>query len=216
MSSTPYLHAVAVALKCLLGLLLALGLSQHFFPEQTKRFVMKLFGSVRYIQIADPELTERIRVRYQSEIGELASLGFKLQFDEAQASSLFSAIFIFPAIVMLLMRLNNEVIAIRGTDFLTARPIFASSDKTSYAHPGGLGTIFHTTFNNNSLLITANYGESTTIQYPTGARRMRDVIKGATIADTWDSHQRRIRAIKSSCRGVSTEISFDAYIEIIR
>ena len=57
-----------------------------------------------------------------------------------QTFPIMSLILFFPAIVLLLMLWKREMITInRGKEFLIGHAIYASEDKTAFAHPSGLG-----------------------------------------------------------------------------
>ncbi len=204
--------------KGLYGLLIVLCLASVFFDQPpTINFLMKLFGRFRHIQVSDPLLEQRVRLRYQPQIGELTSLGFNFLFFEGSSFSLFRLVFVFPALVFLTMWKKGEVITLHdGTELLSVNPIFASADKSSYGHPNGLGIMFHTVFQDGSIMVSLNYGDEYTTVSPTGSRSVRHVYKSASIAETWLAHRQGIQSQEQAGNRVATAIGFDAYVEIIR
>jgi hypothetical protein len=210
-------HLFFVILKYLLGLLIAVGLSSHFAPEGTKRFFLKFFGKTEHIQISSSEFERQVKTRYQSEIGQLESLGFRFLFVEAQTFPAPRLLLGFPAVVLLMMWVKREVIALRpGLRLLTARPIFGSADNSTYAHPSGLGSMFHTGFKDGSLLVSCNYGQSRT--YGVGAKGpvyTRHVYKAANIPGLWAHHQHEVRRTLTDCNPVATKMTFADYVEMI-
>jgi hypothetical protein len=119
-----------------------------------KSLVVQAFGDVGYIQISPSGLEERIRSRYRSEIDQLSLLGFSYLFSVGQTFPVMSLVLIFPAIVLLMMLWVREVITLHGgMEFLVGRPIYASADRTTFAHSGGLGIVFLTAFQYGSILM---------------------------------------------------------------
>jgi len=210
------LHFVKLIFVTALIFCVILSVASALFPVRTKAFLMGLLGRRRHIEIASPELANRIRARYQSETDQLMALGFSFLFFEGQASPLASALLIFPAIVMLLMLSKREVISIQHClTFVTARPIFASGDGTSYGHPNGLGIIFHTGFQDGSRLVSANYGEPFNDVDRSGSRYIRRLHARANIHDTWTAHQHDVRLLLDEGRRIATELTFTDYVAII-
>ncbi|HEX9200181.1 MAG TPA: hypothetical protein VF865_11525 [Acidobacteriaceae bacterium] len=210
------LHVLKLIVMTALIFCVILSVASALFRVRTEAFLMSLFGRRRHIEITSPELANRIRARYRSETDQLTANGFSFLFFEGEASSLASALLIFPAIVMLLMLSKREVISIQhGLTFVTARPIFASRDRTSYGHPSGLGIIFHTGFHDGSRLVSANYGEGFNDIDPSGSKYIRRLHARANIHDTWTAHQREIRLLLDEGRRIATELTFTDYVAII-
>lgn len=217
MSRTALLPSLFVSFKYLLGLLIAVGLISRFAPEGTKRFFMKSFGKTEYVQIPCSEFERRLKVRYQSEISQLELLGFRFLFVEAQTFPALRLVLGFPAVVLLMMWVKREVIALLpGLRILTARPIFGSADNSTYAHPSGLGSMFHTGFKDGSLLVSCNYGQSRTHgDGSKGPVYTRHVYKLASIPDLWAHHQHEVRRTLTDSNPVATKMTFADYVEMI-
>lgn len=211
------LPSLFVSLKYLLDLLIAIALFSQFAPEGTKRFFLKFFGKTEYAQISSPEFEQRVKTRYRSEVSQLELLGFRFLFVEAQTFPLLRLLLGFPAVVLLLMWGKREVIGLHpGPRLLTARPIFGSADNSTYAHPSGLGSIFHTGFKDGSVLISCNYGQSGT--YGDGAIGpvyTRHVYKPASIPDLWARHQHEVGRMLTNSNPVATKMTFADYVEMI-
>jgi hypothetical protein len=128
-----------------------------------------------------------------------------------QTFPIMSLILFFPAIVLLLMLWKREMITInRGKEFLIGHAIYASEDKTAFAHPSGLGIVFHTAFQYGSVLMTTNYGSNSS----PSSRCERHAYKGASISDTWAAHQRLTRARVTNGAEIDRDTSFNAYVAI--
>ena len=118
------------------GIAFILGLAGILFPFQA-------FGEVGYVQISSPQLEDRIRVRYQSEINELSLLGFSYRFSEGQTFPIINLVMIFPAIVLLLMLCKREVVVLhRGGAFLIGHAIYGSADNSTSAIRADSGYCF--------------------------------------------------------------------------
>ena len=217
MPRTPPFPSLFLALKYLLGLLIAVGLIFQFAPEGTKRFFLKSFGKAEFVQISSREFERRVKTRYQSEISQLESIGFRFLFVEAQTFPVLRLLLGFPAVVLLLMWGKREVITLHpGPRLLTARPIFGSADNSTYAHPSGLGSMFHTGFKDGSLLVSCNYGQSGTYgDRAKGPVYTRHVYKSSSISDLWARHQHEVRQIRTDSNPVASKMTFADYIEMI-
>ncbi len=194
-----------------LGAVLLFGLASFLFPMGTRGLLFQAFGDVGYVQISSPKFEERIRKRYQSEIDQLSLLGFNYRFSEGQTFPVANLILIFPAIVLLIMLWKREVIALRGgKEFLIGHAIYASGDKTTFAHASGLGIVFHTVFEYGSVLMSTNYESSNS----PGSRFERHAYKGASISNTWAAHQRSVAARVANGAEIDRDMSFKAYVGI--
>ena len=183
------------------------------FIKEDLRFLDFITGTIGHVQIISPELEQRIRLRYRSEIYQLTVLGFDYQFSDGETVSIFRLALIFPALVMLMMWRKREIITIRdGRYFLVGHPVYVSKDKTSFAEPCGLGTKFYTAFQDGMILISKDYGESI------GLRPIvfENTCTGSSITDTWFSHQKRIEALEAEGKRVDRQTSFEFYSEIER
>ena len=186
------------------GLAFILGLAGILFPFQA-------FGEVGYVQISSPHLEDRIRARYQSQIDQLSLLGFSYRFSEGQTFPIVNLVFIFPAIVLLVMLWKREVIVLyRGRAFLIGHAIYGSADNSTFGHPSGLGIVLHTAFLYGSILMSTNY-ESKNSRSP---RVERHSYKGASISDTWAAHQRSVETRGANGAEIDRDMSFKAYVGI--
>lgn len=187
----------------LLAAALLFGVAGFLFPTQS-------FGDVGHIQISSSTLEERIRNRYRSEIDELSLLGFGYQFSVGQTFPVVNLVLIFPVIVLLIMWWKREVITLNAGRFLIGHAIYASRDKTTSAHPSGLGIVFQTAFEYGSVLQSTNYGSNRT----RGSRFEVHRYKGLSISETWSAHQESVRAKIENGSEIDPDMSFRAYVGI--
>jgi hypothetical protein len=186
------------------------------FPPSYKRIlsaILLIFGRIGYVKVSSPELERRILARYQTGIDELLTLGFGFLFYEGETFSIFRLLLGFPALVLLLMWRQGEVIAVhRRTEILFGQPIFASGDGTAYATLSGLGVQFRTRFQNSAILKSTNYGDGdSTVGTPVWR-----AYSGATIGETWAAHRQSIQTFEAQNISVQQEISWDAHVELVR
>jgi len=178
-----------------------------------QRFFQGLFGTIEPVQIYSPEFERRIRARYQSESDQLANLGFDHLFFFGEAFPLIRLLLLIPALIVFQMWLKRVPMTVyEGTKNLSGNPVFASKDKTAYAHPNSLGVTFHTAFQDGTILTTKNYGDPTDY----GPTVEAQCMKGASISDLWTAHQRLTRELETAGKHVDRQISFQAYAEISR
>jgi hypothetical protein len=181
--------------------------------KDTLRFLTGLFGTIEPVQICIPEFEQRIRTRYQSETGQLTSLGFDHLFFFGEAIPLIRLLLLFPALIVFQMWLKRVPMTVyEETKNLSGNPVFASRDKTTYAHPNSLGVTFHTAFQDGTILATKNYGDPTDYGPTVEAQCMKD----ASISDLWTAHQRRTQELEADDKRIDRQISFQAYSEISR
>lgn len=197
--------------KSILGALLLLSLASALFPMQIRGFCLRFFGRIEYVQVDSPELERRVHFRYQEQIHQLTSLGFSPLFSVGQTFPVLRLLLLYPALILLIMLAKREVLSLRGSRFLIAQPVFVSGDRSTYAHPSGLGLMLHTVFDDGTLLISTNYGEDST-----GPHFMRHSCNRATIADTWTHHQREFQEQAGLGNRVHMEINFPTYVAITR
>jgi hypothetical protein len=182
------------------------------FEEQIDALMRWTIGAIGHVQVSSPELERKIRDRYRQEIRQLEFVGFNFLFAEGETFQLIRFLFGFPALIALTMRAKQEVLAIHnGRDFLAGHPIFASADKTAFGHPNGLGVKFHTVFNDGTILVTKNYGDSSGYA-PIAV--VQPMIAGAQISDMCAVHQRGIEELKTAGKRVDNPISFQAYADV--
>lgn len=179
------------------------------------RAIHGLFGRLGYIQITSPGLMRRIQARFHVEIDQLKSLGFDLLFWEGETFSIFSLLLVFPALVLLVMFCNREVIALSGRSrVLTGSPVLASADRSAYANLSRLGAKYRTRFRSGRILETRNNGESS--DEIGGPMFFRRVHPGASISETWRHHQEAVRAMEGDGELTDHELNFDVWEDIVR
>jgi hypothetical protein len=200
-----------IVASTLVGLIVLWGLLAAAFPTGTSRAAFSLFGQVQYVQDSSPALEQRVRNRYRTSLDEFQSLGFTPLFVNAQTFPLARLLLVFPALVILLMLIKREVLAVRAGRVLSARPVFASSGRIAYGSTGGLGIKFHTLLKDGTLLISANFGEDASA--PNFTLRTQ---KGATLQETWASHQALVQSRATTDNPIDMKFSFDEYVEIVR
>jgi hypothetical protein len=176
-------------------------------------FSVKLLGVIEHVPIYSPEFEQRIRTRYQSECDQLTNLGFDRTFYFGEAFPLIRLFLIFSALIVFMMWLKREVMTVHDSlKFMAGYPIFASRDKTAFAHPNGLGVKFHTAFQDGTILMTKNYGDATGY----GPAVVAQCMKKASISELWTAHQRRTQEFEVEGKRVDSQVSFQAYSEISR
>ena len=180
-----------------------------------KTLPYQTFGEIGYVRILSSRLEEKIRSRYKSEIEEPSALGFSYKFSVGQIFPIVNLILILPAIVLLLMWWKGEVNTLdRGKRFLVGHIIYASQDKTTFAHPNGLGILFHTVFEYGATVKSANYGSNHESNDAPGIKSERYAHRGASIGDTWTAHQKLILAKVVNGAEVDRDMSFKGYAAI--
>ena len=194
--------------------IIAFCITLSLLERQLIRFIAWTIGPVGHIEVSSPELEQRLRNRYKSEFRQLEFLGFGLLCIEGETFSMLRFPLVFPALFALVLRSRREVTAIHNhTSFLSAHAIFTSEDRTTYAHPNGLGIKFQTAFRDGTILLTKNYADEAgyaplvIVQTVTG---------GASISDTWAAHLERIAGLQAKRKPLENLISFDSYVEISR
>lgn len=187
-------------------------LAEALAPKQMERAMMRLFGRIDYIQPHSMTFENRIRRRYHADINQLSSLGFNLLFFEGQTFSFLSLLSISPAIVLTVMLCKREVITILEGRIVVGHPIFGSPTNNAFAYPLGLGVIFHSAFDDGTLLVSTNYGDNNA-NSPT---YVRNAYKGTSISSAWANHQSFIQSIQAGGKLVDHNMSFDKFVEIIR
>lgn len=188
-----------------------IGTSDKSSGRESLRFVHLIFGTVEHVQISSPDLEQKFRTRYQSEISQLTYLGFYYQFSDGQTISLFRLPLILPAFFIIAMWLKRRPISMHeGTKLMVAYPILFSESKTAYAEIGDFGVSFHSAFRDGTILISKNYDDK---NIPAGPLIVK-YAKKTTISDTWASHQARIASMEAEGKRVDRLYNFQAYAEI--
>jgi hypothetical protein len=183
---------------CLLGLFLVFG--------------MDSVGSIDYEEISDPRIEQRVRERYASEVNQLTSLGFNYAFTSGESMSLSRILLIYPAIILVRMRANGEVMALgHGGRILLATPVLSSTDGRAFGHPGTLGVTFDTAFRNGPLLVTKNYK---LVCCETSECVMQ--TSEGTIAEAWQTHKEWVSKLDTEAHPANRDRGYQAYADIAR
>ena len=179
----------------------------------TVHFVHWIMGTVEHIHIYSPEIEQRIRIRFQSEIRQLTNLGFDYLFTCGEAFSLFRMVLILPAITVILMLCKGAVMTLHnGTKILLGYPVFLSRNKNAFVYTSGLGTKFYTAFQDGTLLVSKDYVDADIAAGP----MIIKYAQKASISDTWTAHQERIAALEAEGKRVDCQTSFQAWANISR
>jgi hypothetical protein len=197
---------------CVLGPIVLTGMATAFFPMQTRRAFMILFGQIAYTDEVPPEIQERIRGRYRMPIETLNSLGFDMVFFQGQTFPILRLAMVFPAVVIAMMLLNREVITLYGgARLLVGHAVLTSADRETYALILRLGVLFATSFENGEVLISCNYGHDN-LKWKNLTRR---AYRGQSIADTWAKHQDSIRSIEVQGIRADREPTFEKFVNLV-
>jgi hypothetical protein len=178
------------------------------------RWIMRIFfGKSEHVQVASPQLQQRARNRFKSEIDQLEKLGFDYAFLDGQNFFLFRIALLFPLLVQFMKLSFREVMTLTGAaNLLTVYTVFVSRDKTTYAHSNGLGTVFETAFEDATILLTKNFGDSTGY----GPVVIAQVMNKASISSMWAEHVWRIQMLETEGRHADHKPSFETYVRISR
>jgi hypothetical protein len=171
------------------------------------RFLHWVFGTIKHVQIYSPELNQRVRARYQSEINELTSLGFDYLCSDGESFSLFRLLFVIPAMILLAIWRQRMPMALQGASILVGYPVLVSRNKSTIANPDGRRLKFYTAFQDGTLLVSGNY-EDPTSRGPGIVRNFR----AGTISETWADHQARIQALEAEGKRVDLKNDHQAYV----
>jgi len=174
------------------------------------RFIRWIFGAIGHVQIGSPAFDQRIRLRYQSEIGELTGLGFAYLYSDGETFSLFRLLLLLPAIIVFDKWRNRQPLTVhRGTKILAGYPVLVSKDETTYANPNGHGVKFLTAFQDGTLLASGSYADDTT-RGPMVVKHSRT----ASIGDTWAGHRERIQELEAEGKQVVRQVGYQAFTEM--
>ena len=171
-----------------------------------------VFGRIEYAQIVSPLIDEKVRTRYQAEISELGRLGFGYCCSYSEAFSAFRLLFLFPAIVALLMLLKREVIRLDGgARFQTCHPLLTAGDNAAYAEAHSFGIKFYTAFTDGTFLVSAGHA-SQDCEGPVMTMHWRR----ASIAEIWADHRSAIEVFEAAGRSVDRGADFETFADISR
>jgi hypothetical protein len=165
-----------------------------------------LMGPIEYLQLTAPEMDTRIRRRHQAEISELMTLGFDYLSSEGQRFPLTRMLRVFPALVAFGAWTQRTPIWITGGAILLGYPILVYRPKPTYVELDALQAKFVTAFEDGVVLVSGNY------DYPLPDRPgVLRQFKVGTLAETWDSHQGRVRALESVGKKVDPRCDYQTY-----
>lgn len=127
-------------------------------PEIARRILRVihwLIGEVGHVEVRDEKLRERIRRKFQAEIGELTELGFTWAFADGETISWLRFPLILPACTSFsLWRDGIPVVLHPGARMLFGYPVLVSGSVTgsepAFANPGEDGVKFYTAFGRTS------------------------------------------------------------------
>lgn len=177
------------------------------FDRAFSRLINWTVGPVQYLNIDSPRIDQIIRRRYKLEIEQLRALEFEPLFIFGESFSLYRALFVFPAAMFILMLIHREVLWRKRAEALVlSYLVLVSPDKSAFAHAFGLGVKFHSCFADGTVLVTKNFKNS----IPDGPRVIRQ-FGGASIKDSWVSHQRMIAELEKGGKTVEHQTNFEFF-----
>jgi hypothetical protein len=174
------------------------------------RLIHWMIGEVGHVEVPDKELRDRIRRRFQAEMGELTRLGFTWAFADGETASWLRFPLILPALTAFsLWREGIPAALYRGTRMLFAYPVLVSESEPAFANPSEDGVKFYTAFEDGTLLVSKNY------DFPfTAAPGIVRQARKATIADAWKAHQERLRAMEAIGKAVDRRMGHRDYARL--
>jgi len=174
------------------------------------RLIHWMVGEVGHVDVPDKELRERIRRRFQAEIGELTRLGFTWAFADGETISWLRFPLILPAITAFSLWREGIPAALHsGTRMLFGYPVLVSESEPAFANPSEDGVKFYTAFEDGTLLVSKNY------DFPfTAAPGIVRQARKATIADAWKAHQERLRAMEAIGKAVDRRMGHRDYARL--
>lgn len=172
-----------------------------------------LFGKVAYEQVVDPAAEQRLRMKHESRINELESLGFHFFCCYTESFATRRLMLLLPVPIVLSLLLGGEVIRFRDGRIHTHAMLLTSSDNSTYAAVFALGVMFYTAFSDGTFLITMNRNVTIPDRHrPPLLKRYR---KGS-IADAWADHQSTIQSMEVAGEHAVREINFQSYVDMVR
>jgi hypothetical protein len=174
--------------------------------------IHRIFGRLEFVQIVSPAVDLRLRTRYQAATAEIACLGFDHLCSYGETFSAFRLLLVVPAIVVLSMWRNREVVRLyEGTKIQACYSLLISKDKTTYADVNGDGVKFCTAFTDGTLLVSATYVAGM-LEKPKMTRQCRV----AGIGEIWKEHRSTIEAFEASGRRVNRRTDFQTFVDMSR
>ena len=161
-------------------------------------------------QTHELDLIERVRTRYQREMDELRSLGFRELCFLTEALAPFSMLTIFPALIM--MWGNGEVMVSKPPLRLAAAySLLVNREPGTYAQPMGMGVKFYSGFADGMAVVTSNF-----VSRALRTTRLVKTGQAQSVPMAWTSHRRLIEQLRSEGRELRTTLAFDDYRLISR
>lgn len=182
----------------------------ELFPHSFTRVLGWLFISHKWFPVTDSAIEKRVNSRYYADMKDLEDTGFAPLFILGETMSPVSFLFVLPALTSIMMRLHGEVLTrIGGLTWIRATPVLTNKEHATYAEPIGLGVVFRTKLQDDTLIATDNFGFS----YAEG-KRLRFAHRGASVATTFRAHLEAVRSYEASGIRPCTEISSQEYIQL--
>lgn len=170
-------------------------------------------GKVEYEPVSDSGPENQLRMKLESRINELESLGFRFLCCYSESFATSRLMLLLPAILLLSLFLGGEILRFRDGRTHTHVMLLTSSDKTTYAAVFVLGVVFYTGFSDGTFLVTMNRNVAIPdIHRPPILKRYR---KGS-VADAWADHQSAIQSIEVSGKHAVREVDFQSYVDLVR
>ena len=166
-----------------------------------------LIGRIEYVRLTGPEMDERVRRRYRTEVAELTGLDFEYLCTEGQRFPLSRLLRIFPALVAFSVWLQRIPIWIKDGCLLFGYPILVWRLKPTFVELDGSRAKFVTSFQDGTLLVSGNYND------PLPRPGIIRDFKVATLMETWNSHKARLSALESDGKSVDPGSNYATYLQ---
>ncbi|HTW80605.1 MAG TPA: hypothetical protein VME23_13750 [Terracidiphilus sp.] len=170
-----------------------------------------LMGPIERVEVTSPEFTDRVRRHYGAQAAQLKIFGFEPLFYFGEAFSIVRVLLVAPGVM--LYKMWNEGIPImryRGNKVLIANPVFGAEDQRAYARTTRQGVSFHSAFRDGTILVTRNYGVSTS--HP---QRVVVHALNANAGELWSAHLKGIESIETDANPVACQNSFEFYADLV-
>lgn len=162
-----------------------------------------------YIEIIDPNVESRVRLRHGSKIASLQNLGFQHFAFCLELLPPYSAISKFPIVLMML---GKEVLIFPKPARLgVANIILSHSSPSSIATITALGIKFYSVFLDGTLLVSANYRSPLV---PTPDSRIIKNPDCQTTEQAWLAHKHKAAELRAGGLALRTLSSFADYLDI--
>jgi len=174
------------------------------------RFVNSVFGPIEHSPIESPQLDQRVRASYHSQITEVSGLGFTYLCSDGESFPLVRLALVLPAVVMFGIWLERRPVSMRGGSILAGYPILVLKAKSTFAHLDGSYVKFLTAFRDGALLVSGNSPNP----LPGGPGISRSCQTG-TITESWKRHESRIQALELNGGEVDRRSTYDDYVRLV-